>query len=232
MTGTEADHFYLPVAAEQVSQGDLFLVPTCTAWAAESRADSGPAAAVAFPPRIGASVLTRAWEESAALERGVSSTAVETRWGPALILSHDCEIDKDFNEEVDRLIAEEGLPESDAIQIASRNPDLDGFVTVAPLLSYGEIPEHKHPGIRSGQRIGYFPLQPIPGFGTAEYAVHLTRIATVDRQLLTSGLKVASLEPEMVRRLQYKVAECLVNGMDLQVVAPVPPTVEPGRLRR
>lgn len=206
----ETEGSYLPEAHEQLSQGDLYMVPTSMVWSHDSRPDALTAVSPR-PPRIGTAVLSLPWDPAGAREAGVPAAVLETRWSPAMVLSHNCEIDKDFNEEVDRLVAEEGLDEEEAERQASRDWDLDRYIVVAPLLSYGEIAAHKHAGIRSGQRIGYFPLPPIPGFGAAEFAVHLSRVATVERRLLRTGLKVASLAPDSVKRLQYKIAEVFAS---------------------
>ncbi len=202
--------FYLPEPQEQLSQGDLFMVPTSVVWSHDSLPDAS-AHVPPLPPRIGAAVLTRAWDPAGAREAGVPAVAIEARWGAAMVLSHNCEIDKDFNEAVDRLVAEEGLDEEEVARQVSPDWELDRYIVVAPLLTYGEIAAHKHAGIRSGQRIGYFPLVPIPGYGPADFAVHLSRVSTVERRLLRAGLKIASLAPDSVKRLQYKIAEVFAS---------------------
>lgn len=205
-----AGSFYLPESQEQLSQGDLFLVPTSVLWSHDSRPDA-LAQVPPIPPRVGATVFTHAWDPAGAGEAGAPATVIEARWGAAMVLSHNCEIDKDFNEAVDRLVAEEGLDDDEAMRRASHDWDLDRYIVVAPLLSYGEIAAHRHEGIRSGQRIGYFPLPPIPGFGTSDFAVHLSRVSTVERRLLRTGLKVASLATASGKRLQYKIAEVFAS---------------------
>jgi hypothetical protein len=209
-SATNGEAFYLPHRQKLLSQGDLYLVPTSMAWSHEGTTDS-LTQPPATPPRIGGSVITHAWGSIGARQAGVPVTGIETRWGPAMVLSHNCEIDKDFNEAVDHLVDEEGLEEAAAKEAASRDWDLDRYIVVAPLLSYEEISGRKHPGIRTGQRIGYFPVPPIPEFGAADYAVHLSRLATVERRLLRPGLKIASLETHSVKRLQYKIAEVFAS---------------------
>jgi hypothetical protein len=208
--GGGSEQFYRSENREQLSQGDLFMVPTSMIWSFESRPEA-LSEVPPLPPGVGTGVLTHAWHLSASGEPVAPAAVVETRWSPAMVLSHNCEIDKDFNEEVDRLVEEEGLGEDEAIRAAEMDWNLDRHISVAPLLAYQEIPGHKHPGVRSGQRIGYFPLPPIPGFGTSEFAVHLSRIATVERRLLRGGLKIASVAPDSVKRLQYKLAEVFAS---------------------
>lgn len=201
--------FYLPEVQAQLSQGDIFMVPTSMTWSEDGR--PGALGQVPSLPPVGETVLTHAWDAAGAREAGAPAAVVETRWGPAMVLSHDCEIDKDFNEEVERLVAEQEVAEQEAMRQVSRDRALDRYITVAPLLSYGEIAGHKHAGIRSGQRIGYLPLPAIPRFGPADFAIHLSRTATVERHLLRAGLKIASLAADSVKRLQYKIAEVFAS---------------------
>lgn len=205
-----SERFYRSENHEQLSQGDLFMVPTSMIWSFDSRPEA-LSEVPPLPPEVGTSVLTQAWRPSASGEVGAPAVFVETRWSPAMVLSHDCEIDKDFNEEVDRLVEEEGLREDEAIRTVEIDWSFDRYITVATLLAYHEIPGHKHAGIRSGQRIGYFPLPPIPGFGAPEFAVHLSRISTVERRILRGGLKIASIAPDSVKRLRYKLAEVFAS---------------------
>jgi hypothetical protein len=205
-----SERVYRSERYELLSQGDLFMVPTSMIWSIESR-PKALTEAPPLPPRVGTSVLMQAWSPTGSGETGTPAVVMETRWSPAMVLSHDCEIDKDFNEEMDRLVGEEGLGEDEAICLVDLNGNLDRYITVAPLLADREIPGHKHAGIRTGQTIGHFPMPPIPGFGTAEFAFHLSRVATVERRILRSGLKIASLASDSLKRLQYKLAEVFAS---------------------
>src|SRR5690606_34460560 len=107
---------------------------------------------------------------------GVHSPDVsaETRFSPVLVISHDCELEKDFNERVTDLL-EKGISQEKAIAEAEADPTLDPFAVVAPLLAYESVPEGRHAGIRSGERIGYLPLDQIPGDG-GNYLVDLGQV--------------------------------------------------------
>ncbi|MBV9110374.1 MAG: hypothetical protein JO306_13260, partial [Gemmatimonadetes bacterium] len=130
---------------------------------------------------------------------------VEAWWTPVLVLSHDCHLEKDFNERVRQLMAD-GVAEDEAVTEASADPSLDPFAVVAPLQPYADFPEHRHASLRSGDRIGYFPLDLLPGDG-GDYVVDLGRVATVSVMLLPQRLKVASLAPAPLGELRYKLAE-------------------------
>lgn len=133
-----------------------------------------------------------------------------------MVLSHDCEIEKEFNQRASALIAS-GYSQEDAEMIASNDESLDRHVTVAPLLSYGQMPTEQHAGVRAGQRIGYFPVPPVPWLEMDETLVHLSRSCTVDRLLLTKFAKLASLTAVASGVLRYKLAECFA-ARDLSTV--------------
>jgi hypothetical protein len=134
-----------------------------------------------------------------------------------MVLSHDCEIEKDFNEHV-RTLIETGVDQDTAIRQASDDPTLDPLVSVAPLLPFDAFPERRHSGIRDNVRIGYFSTAPHPQLGDCEYAVDLTQITTVDRQLVQYFPPVASLSVLAVGVLRFKLAEAFATR-DLSVLA-------------
>jgi hypothetical protein len=177
----------------------------------EAQAADTPAAP---PLRLGESVQSPAWRSPS--HPLVPDVAVETAWSPVLVVSHDCHLEKDFNERVRELIAT-GIPEPEAIETASADPTLDPFAVVAPLLPYSAIPESRHAGIRAGGRIGYFPLESLPGDG-GDYAVDLGRLATVSVRLLPQSAKVGSLAASSTAELRYKIAEAYAIR-DLAVLA-------------
>jgi len=141
---------------------------------------------------------------------------VETLWAPVLVISHDCQLEKDFNERIGELLAT-GVPLDDAREQASSDPSLDPIAVVAPLQPYDAFPERRLAGIRSGDRIGYFPLDALPGDG-GDYVVDLGRLATLSVRLLPHAGKVASLAPASVAELRYKLAEAY-SICDLSVLA-------------
>ena len=98
-----------------------------------------------------------------------------------MVVSHECDVQKEFNERVNELIAM-GTVEDQAVRQAAMDPNLDRYVVVAPLFAFGEISQRRWQSIRNGQRMGYFYVPPIPGIsgqsGQApeEYAVNLTML--------------------------------------------------------
>ena len=180
-------------------QGDVVLAPSATLLVPD---DGESAAGVpSAPTRLGGRVRVPAWRSSPTTPDAV----VEAWWTPVLVLSHDCHLEKDFNERVRQLMAD-GVAEDEAVTEASADPSLDPFAVVAPLQPYADFPEHRHASLRSGDRIGYFPLDLLPGDG-GDYVVDLGRVATVSVMLLPQRLKVASLAPAPLGELRYKLAE-------------------------
>ena len=139
------------------------------------------------------------WDE---LPDPVPHASYEARWSPVLVLSHDCEIEKEFNERVIDLISG-GMPEEAATLEASADPTLDPFAVVAPLLPYPVFAEHQFNGIRTGQRIGVVPIDQLPGDG-GDYVVELFRPCVVSVMLLPQDMKVASMAPHRRSRARRR----------------------------
>jgi len=205
--------YFEPALREQLSQGDVFLAPSAALYGVD---DAEPAlAGPAVPPAVGQTVTVRAWGRPGLASAAVAPPiAVTVAWTPVMVLSHDCEIDKEFNEHVDRYLREHPeATEEEAISQFSGRSDLDRHVLVAPLLPYDEevAPAWKHEGIRQAGRIGYVPVPPMAEYDGAEFFVHLARVSTVERQLLAPRYKVASLSEAARSLLRFKLAEALAS---------------------
>jgi len=128
------------------------------------------------------------------------------------VLSHDCEIDKEWNDWIEIRLAE-GWSEADAEAEANARTDLDTRVLVSPLLSYAPavLPERSWDAVRATQKIGYFPLPAMPTFENAEFLVHLSRASVIDRTLLRRPVRLLSLTEEARQILRFKLAEVLAS---------------------
>lgn len=211
-----ADAFYLPEIRPLLSQGDVYLAPSVMVWSAETFQ-----AILLIPPapeQPGEIVFAPAWTRTPA-PMAPPLVTLATSWAPVLVLSHDCEIDKEFNEQIDALVRQ-GIPEAEAQARVEGKPDLDRFVLVSPLLPYNEqeLASERWDAVRSGQKIGYVPLAPMPAYEGAEYFVHLSRICTVERRLLSPGYKAASLSEQARSLLRFKIAEAL-SSRNISVVS-------------
>lgn len=116
-------------------------------------------------------------------------------------MSHDCALDKEFNEAYSELLSVGTEPEV-ARKLASSNPKLDEFAVVAPIMALSEIPKGRRDGIE--RKIGYFGLKPTAELG-AEPVVDLSRISTVDHRLLRN--RQLSLSDHSIGILRYKLVE-------------------------
>ena len=181
-------------------QGDIIVAPSAVLTPPGDRDLGSPRRG---PARLGDVQWLALW-------RGDEDTlspdlSAGVRFSPVLVVSHDCELEKDFNERVCELLAS-GLAEADAVAEAERDPTLDPFAVIAPLLPFDGLPAKRHAGVRDGQRIGYFPLHQLPRDG-GDYFVDLGQLSTVSVQLLPQRGKVASLAQESVFELRYKLSE-------------------------
>jgi hypothetical protein len=207
--------FYLAEPRSLLSQGDIYLAPAVVAWSAASR--SAIPLIPPAPAEPGHTVYAPAWRAVGA--SAAPAVTLATSWTPVLVISHDCEIDKEFNEYVDALIRE-GIPAEQAEVRASAIPELDRYVLVSPLLPYHEeeLAAERWSAVRAGQKIGYFPLPQMPAYENDEFFVHLSRIATVERRLLSPEYKAASLTELGRGLLRFKLAEVL-SSRNLSVVS-------------
>jgi hypothetical protein len=206
--GDAPEEFYLPQPRPLLSQGDIYLAPVVTAWSSASRA-----AIPLIPPapeEPGHTVFAPAWRHTA----GTSTPAVTlgTSWTPVVVISHDCEIDKEFNEFVDALVRK-GVPASEAEDRASALPELDRYVLVSPLLPYDEqeLAAERWDAVRTGRKFGYFPLPSMPAYEQTEFFVHLSRICTIERRLLSPAYKAVSITEFARGLLRFKLAEALAS---------------------
>jgi len=196
-----ADEFYLTEARDLLSQGDIYLAPSVVVW---SR-DTFPAPTIpAAPSTPGQVAYVPAWVD----DGPAPAVTLGTSWTPVLVISHDCELDKEFNESVDARVAA-GAAEEDAVVAARNDCSLDRYVLISPLLPYDESVARpaRWEAIRAAQKIGYFPLPPMATYENAEFLVHLSRISTIERALLEMCPKVGSTSERARGILRFKLAE-------------------------
>lgn len=129
---------------------------------------------------------------------------VPAGYSAVLVITHDCQMDKDANAAYARLRRQKPpVPKDDAIRQAESDPELDRFLTVVPLVSLDRI-RTDNDKLTSGQTIGYFPLERSPERGITECVADLTCPVTIDRHLLAS--RTASLTDEARGRLRLALA--------------------------
>lgn len=193
-------HYYGP-GAETLAQGDI--VVTASGVFHEA---SGPA--VALAPPFGQAQDVALWEAAGGLLPDAPALSITVTWGLAMVLPHVCALEKEFNERVAEL-THGGLTQEEAERQANDDPSLDRFIAVAPLLLYDQLAPRRREGVRSGQRLGAFPVVAHAGTGIPEAWVDLTRLSTVERALVeVPGLphRLAALSDLAVAHLQFALA--------------------------
>ena len=130
---------------------------------------------------------------------------IKAGYSPVMVLSHDCQMDRQMNSEFKRLRKETpGLSKETALSTLESDPNLDRFVTVAPILSLANFRTGLSQ-VKSGEVIGMFYVAPtLMSEIDTDSVVDLNYISTVDRSLLRH--RVASLSSENVGRLRIALA--------------------------
>jgi hypothetical protein len=200
--------FYEEEPRPQLSQGDICLAPAAMIWSAATLAP--PPVIPPAPTDVGETVFVRGWQRGRATPDLIPDITLATSFSPVLVVSHDCEIDREWNDWVEMRVAD-GQSEDEARAEADARHDLDARIVVAPLLPYAAhvLREQSWDAVRRAQKIGYFPLAPMPALGGAEYLVHLSRLCAIERRLLHRDVRVLSLTDEARQLLRYKVAEAI-----------------------
>ena len=204
--------FFHDSLREQLSQGDIFVAPSVVLCDLNDLEVSDNAS---LPPVVGERRPIRIWGRPEPQTEGAApAVGAIVSWTPVIVLSHDCEIDKQFNEEIDRYLTDNpGSDEKEVIAYMSARGDLDRHILVSPLLPYVEefAPEWKHDSIERGVRIGYFPVPAVPQYNEDGFFIHLAQVSTVERGLLAPGYKVASLSEPARALVRFKIAEALAS---------------------
>lgn len=123
-------------------------------------------------------------------------------YAPAMVVTHDCHLDKDFLERYHEL-RRAGMRKADALAAAEADPDLDRFVTVAPLVPQTALRATSE-AIFDGQVIALFGVPALPTANLPASAADLTFRATIDRHSIVTRLAV--LTEESRTALRYAVA--------------------------
>ena len=181
-----------------VSQGDIVIAPTAVIMHGVAGAD---VAAPADLDSVREVTLWRAAEE-VNLPRAPSLSA-QIRWGLAMVLPHPCALEKEWNERVYELTSAGVEPQLAQTQ-ASEDPELDKYVSIAPILLYSGIPEARVIPISRGDVLGTFPIV-AHGHIPAAY-VDLAQISTVRWELLATSQRVAGLTEVVAAHLRHRLA--------------------------
>lgn len=171
-----------------LQQGDILLAPM-TRLASVRPSGTGDMELIARAGRTFAQVEASVTPPDPGLG---GSVQVEAGWGPVIVVSHDCQLDKEFNRRYGRLRAE-GMSKQDAVAAAEGDPNLDRWVMVAPVLDLAAVAEGAADGQMAaaagrGEIVGMFPVPSHPGQGIAGGVADLTWVSTIDRHTVVARL--------------------------------------------
>lgn len=139
------------------------------------------------------------------LERDLPEFFAAAGYGLAMVVTHDCHIDREFNERVRQLRRENRrLSLADAEGQAESDPDLDRFVNVCPLIPPADAYRADWNAIARGEVIGAFPVPELDGGPVDQLVVDLTYRATIDRRTIVT--RVAAIGDEARVWLKFSLA--------------------------
>lgn len=122
--------------------------------------------------------------------------------GLAMVVSHDCQLDKEWNQRV-RELQKSGTEMEAAEREASADATLDRTLVVSPLIDPSELRGGRG-NLLAGKVIGYLPIPAHPGQLVGECVVDLTYQCTIDR---LDVVKVTSISEPARRRLRYALIQ-------------------------
>lgn len=108
---------------------------------------------------------------------------------PAMVVTHDCHMDKEFLARYRELRSDQRLTKGQAQQQAEADPDLDRFVAMSPLLAIDGLRPSRE-SLLAAAVVGFVAVPPHDDF--PESAVDLTYVTTVDRHAIVHRYAVLS----------------------------------------
>jgi hypothetical protein len=195
----ESASIYEPDDDAPLQQGDILLSPVARV------------SVVAGPPDAAGG---RPFEQVATTVSGphaeLGDVDVRVGWGPVIVTSHDCHLEKEFQRRY-RQLRKEGKTKKEAIAAAEQDEALDRWLIVAPIHDpLNDIADDDTParaaadaGLR-GEVIGLCPIPSWPQRGIKGGVADLTWLSTIDRNTIVARL--ASMTEEGRSRLRMALA--------------------------
>jgi hypothetical protein len=122
--------------------------------------------------------------------------------GLAMVVTHDCQLDKEWNRRV-RELQRGGMAEEQAELGATSDRTLDRTLVVSPLVDPGDLRGGRG-NLLAGKVIGYLPVPVHPDHLVDECVADLTYQCTVDR---LDVVKVASISEAARKQLRYALIQ-------------------------
>jgi hypothetical protein len=179
-----ARYFRLSLSDRYLEQGDVVLAPVSVLHRAP------PVAAVKG-------------ELAELPDLGIGRVAADLAVLPAMIVTHECSIDKDFNRRVEQLRRGQMSIEA-AEREAAQDSTLDPFLAVAPIVPFEDAAPSSPVNLLRNEVLGYFPVAESLELGIDGGVVDLLRVSTIERRLVLDRL--AMLTPEARAALRYALA--------------------------
>jgi hypothetical protein len=181
-----------------ISQGDIVVAPTAIITPGTADTD------VAAPSDFHVVRHVTLWRAADNVELpGAPSLSAEVRWGLAMVVPHNCALEKEWNERVAELVAG-GTPEDQAQAEASDDIELDPYIGIAPILAYSALSQERAEAIARGNPLGSFPI-PAGGAIPASY-VDLSQMTTVRWELIAKPQRLAALSDLAAAHLGHRLA--------------------------
>lgn len=209
--GETADGFFLDHDNAPLQQGDLLLAPVVRLASAGVPTPGGGAGAGGSAQLLNTAtgrVVSAAVEvPPPAPELGPAPNA-QAGWAPVIVVSHDCQLDKEFNRRYQQL-RDQGASKADAVRAAETDPSLDRWLMVAPILDLNSAAEDESArqlasSAARGDIVGLFPVPPNPSFGIVGGVADLTWVSTIDRH--TVAARLASISTAARGRFRLALA--------------------------
>lgn len=181
-----------------IQQGDLFISSGVTRTVLTDDLYTPPAWASFSDPvgRVAASV------------DGLQGLSAVGGRALVMVVSHDCQLDKEANQRARALMKERAIDEEAAFELAEADDTLDRHVVVSPVVPLDAVTTASDPNhralIRQGRLLGYFALDDHEALGLRDVVVDLGMRATVDRLSLDRRL-VCLTDPARLQ-LRYALA--------------------------
>ncbi len=122
--------------------------------------------------------------------------------GLAMVVTHDCQLDKEWNQRV-RELEKGGMPLERAEKEASADTTLDRTLVVSPLVDPSDLRGGRG-NLLAGRVIGYLPVPQHAENLVDECVVDLTYQCTVDRR---DVIKVTSISEPARKQLRYALIQ-------------------------
>jgi hypothetical protein len=186
-----------------LSQGDIVIAPTALFFPGEGERE-------AIAPRLGENRTVRIWIGGVD-DRILSAPTLsaEVLWSLAMVLPHNCAMEKEWNECVAEF-CRSGISQEEAEARANSEPGLDTTIMIAPFKPFDGLSDRRVRSIQSGNRLGEFPVVKtalIPAgyidFNAAT-ALHYTLVSVDQRVAALSDLARAHLQRALAMHFAYR----------------------------